>query len=123
MGRRERAAWWAIMAAGWGVGVPVSSTSEADEYRVRQEQQYMAESEVAMKRMMRSMAGAPRGDVDRDFVEQMIPHHQGAIDMAEAFLRTGKSEQLKRMAQEIVVTQREEIAVMRHAVETPHDSR
>jgi hypothetical protein len=58
----------------------------------------------------------PTGDVDRDFVAMMVPHHQGAIDMAKAVLRYGHNVQLHRLAQEIVVTQQQEIAAMRLAV-------
>jgi Domain of unknown function (DUF305) len=58
----------------------------------------------------------PSGDVDRDFVEMMVPHHQGAVDMAQAELKYGHNEQLRRLAQEIVVTQQQEIAVMRLAL-------
>ncbi len=46
----------------------------------------------------------------------MVPHHQGAIDIALAELRYGHDERLRRLAQEIVVTQRDEIAVMHLAV-------
>ena len=65
---------------------------------------------------MADMAVKPTGDVDRDFVAMMVPHHQGAIDMAQAVLRYGRNEQLRRLAQEIVVTQQQEIAAMRLAV-------
>jgi len=46
----------------------------------------------------------------------MVPHHQGAIEMAQAVLRYGRNEQIRRLAQEIVVTQQQEIAAMRLAV-------
>jgi hypothetical protein len=46
----------------------------------------------------------------------MVPHHQGAIDMAKAELKYGHNEQLRRIAQEIIVTQQQEIPVMRLAV-------
>jgi hypothetical protein len=46
----------------------------------------------------------------------MVAHHQGAIDMAQAELRYGHNEQLRRLAQEIIVTQQQEITVMRLAV-------
>ncbi len=49
----------------------------------------------------------------------MIPHHQGAIDMALAELRYGKNEQLRRLAQEIIVEQQQEIAAMRLALGQP----
>ena len=80
---------------------------------------YLAENDRAMAKMMNDMAVKPTGDVDRDFVEMMIPHHQGAIDMAVAVLRHGHNERLKRLAQEIIVTQQEEIAAMRLAVGEP----
>jgi uncharacterized protein (DUF305 family) len=58
----------------------------------------------------------PSGDIDRDFVAAMTPHHQGAIEMAQAELRHGRNEQLRRIAQEIIVDQTQEIAVMRLAL-------
>ena len=51
-----------------------------------------------------------------DFAAMMIPHHQGAIDMAVAELRHGHNERLKRIAQEIIVDQQQEIAAMRLAL-------
>nr|WP_246360737.1 DUF305 domain-containing protein [Sphingomonas abaci] len=66
----------------------------------------------AMQRMHQAMAVPSTGDPDRDFAAMMIPHHQGAIDMAEAELRFGKEERLRRLAQGIIVEQRQEIAVM-----------
>ena len=59
------------------------------------------------------------GDADLEFVGMMVPHHQGAIDMAMAELRHGHNEQLRRLAQEIIVTQRQEIALMRLAIGQP----
>ena len=80
---------------------------------------YMAEIGSAMTKMMDDMAVNPTGDVDRDFVAMMVPHHRGAIDMALAVLRYGHNEQIKRLAQEIIVTQQQEIAAMRLAVGDP----
>jgi uncharacterized protein (DUF305 family) len=77
---------------------------------------YLAQNRVAMDRMMNDMMAKPTGDVDRDFVAMMVPHHQGAIDMALAYLRYGRNEQLRRLAQEIIVTQQQEIPVMRLAI-------
>jgi uncharacterized protein (DUF305 family) len=69
-----------------------------------------------MSKIMVDMGVSPSGDIDRDFVAMMVPHHQGAIDMAQAELRYGHNEMLQRMAQEIIVTQQEEIAAMRLAI-------
>jgi hypothetical protein len=79
-------------------------------------QAFPSENDTAMNKMMADMTIEPTGDVDRDLVAMMVPHHQGAIDMAQAVLRYGRNEQLRRLAQEIVVTQQQEIAAMRLAV-------
>jgi hypothetical protein len=83
------------------------------------ESPFAAENSAAMAKMMAGMAVAPSGDVDRDFVAMMIPHHEGAIDMAQAELRHGGNEQLRRIAQEIVVEQQQEIVAMRLALGQP----
>ena len=80
------------------------------------ESPFLAENRAAMTKMMNDMAAEPTGDVDADFVAMMTPHHQGAIDMAKAVLRFGRNPQIKRLAQEIIVTQQQEIAAMRLAV-------
>ncbi|MXP65351.1 DUF305 domain-containing protein [Roseomonas sp. M0104] len=81
---------------------------------------FLAENAAAMERMMAAMAIPPSGDVDRDFVAMMVPHHQGAIDMATALLRHGSDNpQLLRLAQEVIVTQQQEIAAMRLALGDP----
>jgi Domain of unknown function (DUF305) len=80
---------------------------------------FLAENDAAMTKMMAAMAIKPSGDVDHDFVAIMAPHHQGAIDMAQAELRYGHNEQLKRLAQEIIVTQQQEIAAMKLALGLP----
>ena len=84
-----------------------------------EEAPFLADNNAAMARMMSAMEVRPSGDVDADFVAMMVPHHQGAIDMALLVLRYGKNEQLKRLAQEIIVTQQQEIAAMRLAIGDP----
>lgn len=83
------------------------------------EASFMAENQTAMHRMMSEMDIAPSGDVDRDFSAMMIPHHRGAIAMAQAELRYGRNESLRRIAQEIIVDQQQEIAVMQLALNQP----
>jgi uncharacterized protein (DUF305 family) len=80
---------------------------------------FLAETQAAMDKMMAGMDITPSGDADRDFAVMMIAHHQGAIDMAQAELRHGKNEQLRRIAQEIIVEQQQEIAAMRLALGQP----
>jgi YVTN family beta-propeller protein len=80
---------------------------------------FLVENAAAMDRMMSAMAVKPTGDVDADFVNMMIPHHQGAIDMALAVLRYGKNEHIRRIAQEIIVEQQQEITAMHLALGRP----
>ena len=80
------------------------------------ESAFLAENEAAMTRMMSAMEAKPTGDIDRDFVAMMAPHHQGGIDMAVLELRYGKNEQLRRLAQEIIVSQTQEIVAMKLAI-------
>jgi hypothetical protein len=101
------------------LGLPASAQAPA----ATAEAPFVTENNAAMEKMMADMNVKPTGDVDRDFVAMMIPHHQGAIAMAQALLRYGHNEQLRRLAQEIIVTQQQEIATMRLAVgETPIQS-
>ena len=66
----------------------------------------------AMEHMHRDMSIVPSDDPDRDFAAMMIPHHQGAVDMAKVELQFGKNPALRRLAQGIVVEQLQEIEVM-----------
>ncbi len=64
----------------------------------------------SMSGMMKSMQDMPMsGDTDRDFAAMMKVHHQGAIDMAQAELASGKDPQLRKMAQGIISAQKKEI--------------
>jgi uncharacterized protein (DUF305 family) len=80
---------------------------------------YLAENVSAMTKMMIDMGIRPSGDVDVDFVAMMVPHHWGAIEMAQAELRYGRNEPLRRMAQGIIVTQLQEITAMRLSLGQP----
>jgi uncharacterized protein (DUF305 family) len=71
-------------------------------------------------RMNAGMHVAPTGDVDRDFLRMMIPHHQGAIDMARLLLKYGHDEKVKRLAQSLIVEQGQEIAYMRTLLDPSH---
>lgn len=80
------------------------------------ESRYRQETSRAMNKMMADMNVQPTGDVDADFVAMMAPHHRGAIEMAQAELAYGRNELLRRIAQEIIVTQLQEIEAMRLAL-------
>lgn len=67
----------------------------------------------AMQQMQGAMAAPMSGDFDVDFARMMIPHHQGAIDMARSQLEHGKDPKLRQMAQEIIGAQEREIATLK----------
>ncbi len=94
--------------------MPVQQVADRPGYS--DEQSFLSENDAAMNKMMADMKIKPSGDIDRDFVAMMVPHHQGAVEMAQAELKYGHNEQLRRLAQEIVVTQQQEITVMRLAI-------
>ena len=95
---------------------PLTLCSPATRAEVPEEVPYLTENDVAMSTMMTDMVIKPTGDVDRDFVSMITSHHQGAIDMARVVLRNGHNEQIRHLAQEVIVTQQQEIAAMRLAV-------
>ena len=109
-----------LIATFLGVSVPMSSAQERPTMPAMQphahptstapsaaadaaESQFLAANEAAMGKMMADMTVRPTGDVDRDFVAMMVPHHQGAIDMAETELRYGRTSSSSGIAQEIIV--------------------
>jgi len=118
-----RAGLIALLAAAAAAGVADVQAQDAvpgtSSVQVVDEAPFLADNAAAMDKMMAGMNLKPTGDVDADFTAMMIPHHQGAIDMAVAYLRYGRNEQLRRIAQEIVVEQQQEIAAMRLALGQP----
>ena len=68
---------------------------------------------ASMKTMMNGMHVKPTGKPDKDFVLMMIPHHQGAIDMAKVELQYGTDPELRQLATDIVAAQEKEIAQMK----------
>jgi hypothetical protein len=98
---------------------PFTICSAATEAAFPDETSYLRANDAAMNKMMSGMVIQPTGDVDRDFVAMMTPHHQGAIEMAQAVLRNGHNEQIRRLAQEIIVTQQQEITAMQLAIGDP----
>ena len=95
----------AVLAATFAIA-PIAATRQSSEAA------FADENAAAMATMMKGMHVKPSGNVDRDFATMMISHHQGAIDMALAELRHGSNERLRRIAQGVIVAQRQEIAAM-----------
>lgn len=67
----------------------------------------------AMTAMHHNMVVEPTGNADVDFVRGMIPHHQGAIDMAKVELAHGNDPKIRKLAKDIIKAQEKEIAFMR----------
>jgi uncharacterized protein (DUF305 family) len=68
---------------------------------------------AANDKMHKDMDIAFTGDPDADFARGMIPHHQGAIDMAKIVLQYGKDPEIRKLAEEVVKAQESEIKFMR----------
>ncbi len=67
----------------------------------------------ANAKMHKDMAVPLTGNADVDFVQGMIPHHQGAIDMAKIVLEHGKDPEIRKLAEEVIAAQEGEIAMMK----------
>jgi uncharacterized protein (DUF305 family) len=78
--------------------------------------------QAADQKMMSGMSSVQyTGDADRDFVAHMIPHHQGAVEMAKVELKYGKDAKLRKLAKDIIAAQDKEIAFMKQWLEAhPH---
>ncbi len=113
--RLGRSGLTALLVLAFIVGSAAARTARISD-REASTEDFQAMMNDATKRMHAEMHVPFTGDADRDFARLMIPHHQGAIDMAIVELRFGKDERLKRLAQEIIVSQQQEIAVMHLAL-------
>lgn len=79
---------------------------------------FAGEMAAGMERMMRAMhASAPTGDPDADFLAMMIPHHEGAVEMARLELIHGRDPLVRQLAEGIIASQQTEIEAMRARLE------
>ena len=67
----------------------------------------------ASMKMHKDMDIPYSGDADADFVRGMIPHHQGAIDMARIVLAHGKDPEIRKLAESVISDQEKEVAMMK----------
>lgn len=68
---------------------------------------------AANDKMHKEMGISFSGDADVDFARGMIPHHQGAVDMAKVVLAHGKDPELRKLAEGVITEQEKEIAFLR----------
>src|SRR6266550_6315584 len=109
-----RTLWLALMLSASVVGPALAQSHHGDTSSGSPESGFAAQMMQAMERMDAGMMAAkPTGNPDRDFAAMMIPHHQGAIDMAKVQLQFGRDPILRRLAQGIIVEQQQEIDLMR----------
>jgi uncharacterized protein (DUF305 family) len=68
--------------------------------------------QMEMDGMMQNLKGKTGDAFDKAFLSDMIMHHQGAVDMAEAALKDAKHQEIKDLSQRIIAAQEEEILQM-----------
>jgi uncharacterized protein (DUF305 family) len=73
--------------------------------------------EATMRMHEDMLRSAPSGNPDLDFLSQMIPHHQGAVEMARLYLAAGNDPLTRRLAEEIIAGQQAEITAMKARLE------
>ncbi|MBS6502340.1 MAG: DUF305 domain-containing protein [Clostridium sp.] len=79
-----------------------------------EKQGYNEEYTTIFNNMMKAMNAAPNtGNVNLDFVLEMIPHHEGGINMAKAIVKYGSNPEVKKIAENIITSQEAQIPIMK----------
>ncbi len=81
-------------------------------------EEFAKKAKEDMTMMMEKMQIQSTGDVDKDFMIAMIPHHQGAIVAAKQILAMTKHQEIKKIAQEIITTQQKEVQEFQELLKT-----
>lgn len=96
------------------MGMHTQNFSQAkNEGMMNMHEQMMGDEEMTMGGMVNELKGKTGDEFDKVFIEQMIPHHQGAINMAELAKTYAYHKEIKDMADDIISAQTKEIEMMR----------
>ena len=128
----HRSRWWRsgashVVVFAAGIALATMLAPRADQYKTSllapplpaAASEFHRALQSVMVQMDAAMCIAPSADADRDFARAMIPHHQGAVEMARLELVYGRDPRLRRLAQGMVVEQSQEIALMRNILASP----
>ena len=86
------------------------------------ERDYLKAYEAIYKKMMDEMEKTePTGNIDRDFLEEMIPHHEGAIAMAANILNYTSNKELQKIANQIIANQSKQVKQMKKLLKAMED--
>jgi len=106
-----------IMKGSIGQGAPVVGAADGDRHPMTPTSRSGSAAAIAFQgadaRMHSGMVRELTGDVDLDFAKGMIPHHQGAVDMALIEIEHGSDPTMRALARKVVSTQQDEIETLR----------
>jgi uncharacterized protein (DUF305 family) len=118
--------WFCVLAiVMYGFYLPAQAVAQqAQMTQMNTNSTFDRETMEIMQKMNKEMTAAPMtGDPDLDFISVMIPHHQGATDMAKIYLKYGKDPALRQIAQNITNDQQQQIDTLRNLQVTLQNSR
>lgn len=104
------------MATSFALAQDPEHGSERRPVRDTDERQFLFAADLAMSNMSRGMLMPPTGDIDRDFINVMVSHHQGVIDIARAEADHGHDDALRLLARRLVSQQQQDISSLRRAL-------
>lgn len=104
-----------VMATSFALAQDPEHGSERRPVRDTDERQFLFAADFAVSNMSRGML-MPTGDIDRDFINVMVSHHQGAIDIARAEADHGHDDALRQLARKLVSQQQQDISSLRRAL-------